>query len=342
MKPSLKNELMQIADLNDVDFTLVDVGARNGILHLETFARRTDAFGFEPNPEEYRKLISGSTDAEKIGILTPAFRNLSYFPYALGKEDGSIEFFITPAPGASGTLEPDLSSLGRFTYHANQACVEDFGSDHFAGSEKIEVESMMLDSFCSQHALGHIDFLKIDVEGSEYDVLAGSADILKRTGVVLVETYFVPFRKNQRLFSEVDLQLRQAGFDLLRYDIVQDQLGYKRLKKPTHYVPPFYYDLYGCPLATDAVYVNRGIQDTTRRIAQALILLEKKFVDEGLYLLDEYGVSQADYQRKLLSNPANYLGRGVQLRHYGYQMVDACIEAAIALYNRIKKGNQHE
>jgi len=338
MKVSLRTELMKLATANDVDFTLIDVGARNGILHLETFAERTDAFGFEPNPEEYRKLISGSTDAEKIGIVTPAFRNLSYFPYAIGQKDGRIQFFITPAPGASGTLEPDLSSLGRFTYHANQACVEDFGSDHFAGAEKIEVESMMLDSFCSKYALSHIDFLKIDVEGSEYDVLAGGADILKNTGVVLVETYFVPFRKHQRLFSEVDLQLRQAGFDLLRYDIVQDQLGYKCLKKPTHYVPPFYYDLYGCPLATDAVYVNREIRDATRRIAQALILLEKKFVDEGVYLLNEYGVRQTEHQRKILSNPANYLGRGVQLRHYGYQLVDACIEAAIALYNKIRKG----
>ena len=49
-------------------------------------------------------------------------------------------------------------------------------------------------------------------------------DLLARTGVIKVETCFIPFRKQQKLFSQVDLHLREFGFDLLHYEVESGQI----------------------------------------------------------------------------------------------------------------------
>ncbi len=46
------------------DFRVVDAGARNGMFELpESYAKIANFIGFEPNEDEYRKLVTGTTDA---------------------------------------------------------------------------------------------------------------------------------------------------------------------------------------------------------------------------------------------------------------------------------------
>ena len=44
-------------------------------------------------------------------------------------------------------------------------------------------------------------------------------------GVIRVEVCFIPFRKDQKLFSDVDVLLRPYDFDLLRYEIDPHQIA---------------------------------------------------------------------------------------------------------------------
>lgn len=270
----------------DATVTFVDVGARNGVIELAELAPFVDAFGFEPNSREFAKLESGETGTKLIGIPPPAYRSLRHFPYALGDEDGRATLYVTRATGAAGLREPDIERLREITWKAKRF-ERSFGDDYFEVVSTEEVEVRTLRTFCAEAGLTSVDYLKVDVEGTEYEVLAGAGDLLGTTGVVRVEVCFIPFRLQQRLFSEVDLLLRGHGFDLLRYEILPAQVGYKMRSAPVTWGPAFGFpDRYGQPLQADAVYVNRGVEVPTRAAAQAAVLIDLNYLDEAAFVLE--------------------------------------------------------
>ncbi|MBI1245128.1 MAG: FkbM family methyltransferase [Alphaproteobacteria bacterium] len=62
------------------------------------------------------------------------------------------------------------------------------------------------------------DFLKVDVQGAELDVLRGARRLLARALVVHTEVEFVPMYEGQPLFGDVDVFLRGEGFMLHRFE----------------------------------------------------------------------------------------------------------------------------
>jgi FkbM family methyltransferase len=313
---------LRCLDQYNIVITFVDVGSRNGVLELRDLAEFVEAYGFEPNPEEYEKLIAGKTDLFLLGgISSPSYRRLSYFPYAVGNFCGKQEFYVTPGPGACGVLEPDLERLREIVWKG-RAYKKNFAEDIFANYGKICVETQTLDAVASKNSITHIDYLKIDVEGSEHEVLDGSRALLPRTGVIKVETCFIPFRKRQKLFSHVDLLLREFDFDLLRYEIHPAQVGYKERNSPVMDVPAGYPDPYGQALSGDAVYVNRSITDPDRAFAQAVVLLEKNYIDEALHVLRTKTTVQDPHFINLLATERMYDSIGRHLQGIAYRFVD--------------------
>ena len=57
-----------------------------------------------------------------------------------------------------------------------------------------------------------IDFLKLDVQGAELDVLRGATQTLENVLVIESEVEFVPLYKDQPLFGEMQVFLRERGF----------------------------------------------------------------------------------------------------------------------------------
>ncbi|MDH4763365.1 FkbM family methyltransferase [Pseudomonas sp. CBMAI 2609] len=73
-----------------------------------------------------------------------------------------------------------ISSLGKIS--------DDLVLSHNCSVKQIQVEVMSLAELCEQYVSGDIDFLKVDVEGSEHDVLIGANWKRWRPKVVLVES----------------------------------------------------------------------------------------------------------------------------------------------------------
>jgi len=48
---------------------------------------------------------------------------------------------------------------------------------------KVTVQKVTLDEFCSERSITHIDFLKIDTEGAEFDILKGANELLKKHAI---------------------------------------------------------------------------------------------------------------------------------------------------------------
>ncbi|TDK95992.1 FkbM family methyltransferase [Mycobacterium paragordonae] len=170
---------------------VVDVGAnpygsdlpylpmlRAGLCHLT---------GFEPEPEAFLLLQ---------GTCGP---NESYLPYALGDGNRHILHVCTPASGMTSLFEPDPLTIRLFR-----------GFEAFSEvTQRIPLDTRRLDDL---EEITHIDFLKIDVQGSELAVFQNGRNKLSETVAVQAEVSFVTLYKNQPPFGEVDLELRRQGF----------------------------------------------------------------------------------------------------------------------------------
>jgi hypothetical protein len=132
-------------------------------------------------------------------MLTKAKGDLeTYLPYAVG--DGSTGMLnICQAPGMSSLLTPNPAALNCFPFYSH------FGTVH----RQVPFETRTLDSMSEIKAL---DYLKIDVQGSELSIFRHGRRLLSNAVAVQTEVSFVQFYKDQPGFGEVDTELRSLGF----------------------------------------------------------------------------------------------------------------------------------
>ena len=143
-------------------------------------------YGFEPNEEEFKKLN--------------ATANKKYFNCAVGNGQSEI-LNICVAPGMTSILEPDFEYLELFHGFSDWAKVK----------KKVKIQTKKLDEVNFEKK---IDFLKIDVQGYEYEVIKNGISTLKDSLVVQLETSPIPLYKNEKSFAQICLQLEDLGFQL--------------------------------------------------------------------------------------------------------------------------------
>jgi FkbM family methyltransferase len=70
-----------------------------------------------------------------------------------------------------------------------------------------------------------IDLIKMDTQGSEYDIISGGTDTLKRTRYLFIEVSFMHYNQNAPLADVVHSKLKELGYkveDILCYDKLTD------------------------------------------------------------------------------------------------------------------------
>jgi FkbM family methyltransferase len=174
---------------------ILDVGAmlegteRYASLVAQSLARVT---GFEPNPAELDRLR-----ATKRGPYR-------YLPYFLGR-GGPARFHVTRYPGCSSLYAPDPTMIDLF------ATIGAGPGGNFQVREVIPVETRRLDDIAD---CPPPDYIKIDVQGAELDVLEGGTTALQHALVVELEAEFVPLYRDQPLFGDIQTFLWRRGFVL--------------------------------------------------------------------------------------------------------------------------------
>ena len=147
-----------------------------------------DVVGFEPNPDALAKLNAAKGPRE------------TYLPYVIG-DGGRHRLHICQAPGMTSLLEPNPAVLDLF-----------HGFEEWAKIMSIEdVDTVRLDDVPET---ARVEMIKIDIQGAELMVLSNAPECLKTTLVVQTEVEFLQMYKEQPLFSEVEMFLREKGFML--------------------------------------------------------------------------------------------------------------------------------
>ena len=194
------------------NFLMVDAGCRLG--PPPAWERLgADIVGFDPDPEECSRL------KEKYPWH-------AFVPLALDSESGHKPFWMTENPECGSFYKPDQSIL----------------ENGFAGhriTRQTEVMTISLDEWMAVNRPGQsVHLLKLDTQGSELDILKGAVKTIDKTLWVIVEVEFHPLYERQPLFSNVDLFLRQHGFNFWNFGGVNYRQGQMMWGDAYYFKPP--------------------------------------------------------------------------------------------------------
>jgi len=214
---------------------VVDAGARYG-MHPSwaDFGAELTYFAFEPDAQEAARL--------RQRAQRPGFEVIAS---ALAKTDGERELYIMKHRGTSSFLEVDPQSEWFKVYRPEEGIVEGI----------MTVRTLSVDSFGRSRKV-KIDFLKVDTEGTELDVLEGAEHQLAEHVLgIRVNVNFQACYKKQALFPEIHNYVIAHGFVLLNLDYFGRGVPRNSLfRNPNPLLPDN--ERYGTLIGTDGVWVK--------------------------------------------------------------------------------------
>tara|TARA_B100000767_G_scaffold274378_1_gene307165 strand:- start:4258 stop:5010 length:753 start_codon:yes stop_codon:yes gene_type:complete len=172
---------------------VIDVGAHVGI--FSTYAcelnKSSKVYSFEPSKENFERLKSHKKLNKKS--------NLNIYNLGVAGDNGKRTFSL------------HSKNSGGHSLHTNKN-----------SKNKIEIETVRLSDFCKKEKIETIDFLKIDCEGSEFEILKSDEKLLKRVNKIILECH--PFENNTASFI-INL-LKKYNFKVIKEseEVADDRL----------------------------------------------------------------------------------------------------------------------
>src|SRR5471032_1415120 len=152
---------------NDKPLLFIDVGANIGnwtgvlLAKLKTsFSGRYRIHVFEPAPAQYAALVGRLGPQIADGTVVADRRGLA-------AHSGRASFHVTGTLSGTNALEAPSVSIPK------------------PGS--IEVEIATLDQVCAEQGYGHIDLVKVDTEGNDFNVISGARRLLDEQAIGILQ-----------------------------------------------------------------------------------------------------------------------------------------------------------
>jgi FkbM family methyltransferase len=207
---------IQILKNNNIEFSgVIHVGAHRGeeITYYEEHFNAKQAIFIEPNPDVFDEL--------KFNINNKLFFNIKSYCYccAISDFDGESDFniiygedakFMEGNKGCSSLLDIDYKNVN-----------EQNNKHHFIFQNKIKVPVSKLDTLLeiNDHKFEDYQFLNIDAQGVELQVLKGAEKLLTKKSLkyILIEsTIEKPFYKENCLFNDLKDFLEKRSFKFIQ------------------------------------------------------------------------------------------------------------------------------
>lgn len=192
--------------LENQSIQVIDGGARGGFHLLKRLRPYLNIIASEPDSFAAKEL--------QFQMSRSGFSSYKVLGEGLGKESGEARLFVTVGGEMSSLLKPDPVDFNR---QLNRVA----GSKEWSQFLEIECEGQVqlrsVKDVARESGWSHIDLLKLDTQGTEFDILNGSRGLLESQSinVICVEVSFVPMYQGQAHFADIDNLLRSCGYRLI-------------------------------------------------------------------------------------------------------------------------------
>jgi len=170
--------------LENRKLTALDAGAQGGFLNNSLFNKKYDSFFLpivaEPLKEEANKLINQNYKVIPNGLWS---KNCKKKLYVLGKRLGS-----------SSMYKPSKKNYDLYNFKK-----KDFSL--FDVTEEIDVDCTTINESLNKLSINHLDFLKIDTQGAELEIIKGLGEY--RPLLMKIEVQVVPMYEGVPSWSEL-------------------------------------------------------------------------------------------------------------------------------------------
>ena len=151
---------------------------------------------FEPNKDEIKKLR----------LNKKYYSDYKIYESALSNKKKNITLNVTKGIYQTSVLKPNMKFLKQFQ-----------NSDRYKIINHLKIQANKLDSF----AIKDVDFIKVDTQGYNYEILEGSIKTLENTLGVETEVEFSKVYNNQKLFGNVSNILLKNNFEFIDFTILK-------------------------------------------------------------------------------------------------------------------------
>ena len=179
---------------------------------LQTFGDNLKLYTFDPEPVNIKALSEiGATNyrGESNNDIIQDPRNI-FHPYAMCDEDKTIIFNRSRDIGYPDKGEGVGRYSGSIHDPVNQASM-------YTGilfDQTVEAQGRSLDSFCKEKFIEHIDFIWMDTQGAEREVLGGMKESYTNIDYIYTEYYNEEMYKDQIYLNGI-VEMLSENFDLL-------------------------------------------------------------------------------------------------------------------------------
>jgi FkbM family methyltransferase len=203
-KFEFNGEFYVLKNLIKNDFVVFDAGANKGEWSREVLGLDLNCkvYAFEPVPEVYAELVKNNFMYKDLFIP---------LNFGLGLIEGYLTFYYTP------NLNGMSSIYNRPVFDAFNIKVDE-----------ITVPVQTLDGFISRNQINKINYLKIDTEGSEFNILMGAKNSIQNDVIDIIQfEYGGCYKDGQKKLEDVYNYLKTNNYLLFRiipngYVYIQD------------------------------------------------------------------------------------------------------------------------
>ncbi len=172
----------------------LDVGAGTGEYTLVMAKKFQRVYAFEPNPERASEL--------RARLKNRDAKNVIVIEAAVAAQEGSTVLWLDPPTKRQGG--PASTILDKFEYKPASQGLEQL-AEHFEGKTGVPVKTLSLANMDFQDP---VDLMKVDVEGAEFQVIAGASSLMKMR---LIRNLIVELH-NRDEKSQMETLLKTYGY----------------------------------------------------------------------------------------------------------------------------------
>jgi len=193
-----------IQHFNSKPNTILEIGSRDGN-DAEIWRKMADI--------DVRNVFIVEAHPELAREITRKY-DFRVFPFALGAEPGIYEFNAIPL-----TFDPSLVGTSSLLTK-DEEYLKKAGGDPKIHNPERWIKTLLVKGETLLWLIDRpeIDLVKIDVEGTTFQVLKGFGDGIRALKLLHLEVEFIPIWHNQTTFEQIKPYLQYYGFEELYYE----------------------------------------------------------------------------------------------------------------------------